>query len=65
MGACPNVLQHISSAESQKGINVIQQCSIEHQKGAIAENFVLSDSPLLVLNETSFSYSIKALLPLN
>ena len=32
--------KHISSAESQKGLNVVQQCSVENQKGAIAIGFV-------------------------
>ena len=31
---------NISSAESQKGVNAAQQCSIENQKGAIATDFV-------------------------
>ena len=30
----------ISSAESQKGINAVQRCSIENQKGTIAIDFV-------------------------
>ena len=30
-----NEMKNISSVESQKGINVIQRCSIENQKGAI------------------------------
>ena len=28
-----------SSAESQKGVNVVQQCPVENQKGAIAIDF--------------------------
>ena len=28
------------SAESQKGINAVQQYSVENQKGAIARDFV-------------------------
>ena len=31
---------HISSSESQKGVNAIQQCSIENQKGTNAIDFV-------------------------
>ena len=30
----------ISSAESQKGVDAFQRCSIENQKGAIAIDFV-------------------------
>ena len=30
----------ISSAENQKGVNAVQQCSIENQKGTIAIDFV-------------------------
>ena len=30
----------ISSSESQRGINAIQQCSIENQKDTIAIDFV-------------------------
>ena len=30
----------ISSAENQKGINAVQRCSIENQKGTIAIDFV-------------------------
>ena len=33
-------MQHISSAESQKGANAVQRCSIENKKGAIAIDFV-------------------------
>ena len=29
-----------SSAENQKGVNAVQQCSVENQKGAIAIDFV-------------------------
>ena len=31
-------LSHISSAESQKGVNVVHQCSVENQKGAISNS---------------------------
>ena len=31
-----HILSHKSSAESQKGVNDDQQCSVENQKGAIA-----------------------------
>ena len=45
------VLIKISSAESQKGINVVQRFSIENQKGAIAIYIVTySDSALVDLN---------------
>ena len=30
----------ILSAENQKDVNVVQQCSVENQKGAIAIHFV-------------------------
>ena len=30
----------IFSAEGQKGVNAIQWCSVENQKGAIAKGFV-------------------------
>ena len=66
--------QHISWAESQKGVSTIQQCSVENQKGAIAVHGVYGfkfiswmfmvkvygDSTLLVLNGTSLN-SITAL----
>ena len=29
----------IQSAENQKGVNAVQQCSIENQKGAIGKDF--------------------------
>ena len=29
----------ISSAESQKGVNAVQQCSVENQKGATAIDY--------------------------
>ena len=53
-----------SSAESQKGVNDVQRCSVENQKGAIAIEFVMSDSALLVLNGTLLN-SDKALVALN
>ena len=40
---CPShnyVLTYMLSAENQKGVNAIQQFSIENQKGAIAIDFV-------------------------
>ena len=36
MNAVPAKICHIFSAESQKGVNAIETCSIENQKGAIA-----------------------------
>ena len=33
-------IRRISSAESQKGINSLQRCSVENQKGAITKDFV-------------------------
>ena len=33
-------MRHILLAESQKGINAIQLCSVENQKGAIAIDLV-------------------------
>ena len=30
----------LSSVESQKGINAVQQCSVENQKGAMIIDFV-------------------------
>ena len=33
-------IKHISSTESQKGVNVVQQCSVENQKGDIATDIV-------------------------
>ena len=38
------------SGENQKGINAVQQCSVESQKGAMAIDFVQQYSALLVLN---------------
>ena len=35
-----HILFIISSVESQKGVNVVQWCSIENQKGIIAIDFV-------------------------
>ena len=35
-----NKFLYITSAENQKGVNVVQRCSIENQKGAIALDFV-------------------------
>ena len=52
-----------SLAENQMGINVIQQCSIENQKGAFATDIV-QDSAFLVLNAPSLG-SVCALLALN
>ena len=46
----------ISSAENQKGINVVQRCSVENQK-------VYGDSVLLVLKGTLLK-SVNALLAL-
>ena len=34
-----------SSAESQKGINAVQQCSIENQNGDITIDFVQQSCP--------------------
>ena len=31
---------HILLAESQKGVNTVQQCSVENQKGATAIDFI-------------------------
>ena len=35
-----NVEENILSAENQKGINAVQQCSVENQKGVIPRDFV-------------------------
>ena len=35
----------IPSAESQRGINAVQRCSIENQKGAIAIDFIQWEAP--------------------
>ena len=43
------------SVESQKGINAVQQCSVENQKVAIAVQSLDGDSALLVLNDTLFN----------
>ena len=53
----------VQSVERQKGVNVVQRCSVENQKGAITVQS-LCDSALLVLNGTSLS-SINALLALS
>ena len=55
---------YVSSAESQKGINAVQQSSVEIQKGAITIYFVYSSSPLVVLNGTSLN-SINSGIALN
>ena len=34
------IIKDISSAESQKGVNAVQRCSVENQKGANAIDFV-------------------------
>ena len=34
------LIGNVSSAENQKGIDAVQWCSIENQKGAIAIDFV-------------------------
>ena len=39
--------------ENQKGVNAVQQCSIENQKGAISIDFVHWYSALVVHSETS------------
>ena len=52
---------HTSSDKNQKGINAVQQCFVENQKGTRYchrvdfVKFVCSDSPLLVLNRTSLN----------
>ena len=51
-------------AESQKGVNAVQQCSVQNQKSAITI-FLNSDSALLVLNGTAFEPHFDALLALN
>ena len=50
--------------ESQKGINAVQRCSIEKQKGTVAIVFV-SDSVLVVLSETSLIIIIALLDDIN
>ena len=45
--AGPSERLRMSSAESQKGTNTVQRCSIENQKGAIAMDFVQRYSALL------------------
>ena len=50
----------ISSFQKQKGVNAIQRCSVENQKGAIMYK-VYGDIALLVLNGTSLN-GINALL---
>ena len=52
------------SSESQKGVNAVQQCSVENQKGAVLIELVYSDSALLVLNGTSLRW-INVLLAFN
>ena len=51
-------------AESQKGTNTVQWCSVENQKGAITMYTLYSNGALLVLNGTSLN-CINALLVLN
>ena len=47
------VYRHTSLVENQKGVDVVQRCSTEDQKGVIAIDFVTeSDSALLGLNKT-------------
>ena len=58
------LILHISSVESQQGINAVQWCSVENQKGAIAIDCMYSDSALLVLNGTTLNIA-NALLALN
>ena len=53
-----------TSAESHKGINDVQRCSVENQKGAIAIVSLYRDSALLVLNGSSLQI-VNALLVLN
>ena len=53
-----------SSAESQKGVNAVQWCSVENQKGALAIGFIHTDNAPLTLNGTSLN-SVNALLALN
>ena len=36
---------NVSSGENQKGVNAVQRCSIESQKGAIAIDFVQQQHP--------------------
>ena len=35
----------LSSAENQKGVNAVQRCSVENQKGAISIDFVQGYRP--------------------
>ena len=53
-----------SSAESQKGVNAVQRCSIENQKGALSLYKVYGNNALLVLNGTLLN-SVNTLLVLN
>ena len=55
-------VQYILSIECQKGVIIIERCSIENQEGAVAvQSLWRSDSTLLVLNETFFN-RVNALL---
>ena len=60
-------MHYISSVESQKGIIIIQGCSVENQKGAIALHTIYRYSVLLALNGTSLNSDNdqNALLSLN
>ena len=40
------VVFSMTSTESQKGLNTVQQCSIENQKGATAIDFIRTIAPL-------------------
>ena len=44
---------YVLSAENQNGVNAVQQCSVENQKGAISIGFVQRYSALLVINGTA------------
>ena len=57
------VISHTSSAESQKGFNVLEWCSVENQK-MLSPQTLYSHSALLVLNGSSLN-SINTLLALN
>ena len=52
------------SVDCQKGVNAVQRCSIENQKGAIAVQSLYGDSALLVLNGISLN-SVNTLLAVN